>query len=60
MTDSKANQISACKAAIHRGDTLEQLRMKFPARAIQIAYGKDPENIDPMGTNNGPVVYNEH
>lgn len=34
----------------------EMRRMGLPEVAIQIAHGRDPENIDPYGPNNPPMT----
>jgi len=47
MTGDQAGQVSAVKAAIHRGETLAQIREQFAERAIMIAYGRDPESVCP-------------
>ena len=54
-----ARQIAKCKHDIARGVPLAKLREDYAARCIQISYGRDPENLCPMGAQNHEVQFHE-
>jgi len=57
MTGSQSKQIAECKHLIAQGETIPGLRNAgYAERAIMIAYGRDPENMDPYGAQNHPIT----
>ena len=56
ISPDQAKQIKDCRYLIAQGETPDGLRKAgYAERAIQIAGGRDPENVDPYGPGNGPV-----
>ncbi len=56
MTPTQQKQVAECREKIARGHTVQQLRdHPYGEAAIQIAFGRDPENMDPYGPQNHEV-----
>lgn len=56
MTPDQAKQVRECRNLIAIGETIEGLRRQgYAEAAIQIAHGRDPENVDPYGPQNHPM-----
>lgn len=56
MTREQHQQIEEVKRLIKRGFGITTIRaMGYAEAAIQIAHGRDLENIDPMGPQNHPI-----
>ena len=50
MTPAQRQQIAECKEYIRQGFGAAFLRNQgYAEAAIQIAFGRDPENLDPYG-----------
>lgn len=55
MDEVQRKQVSECRRLLELGHSAEWLRsLGYAEAAIQVAAGRDPENLDPYGAQNHP------